>query len=276
MVMKINTNIPAINANNKLGQTTQLLNKSYAKLSSGKRINTAADGTAAMAISQELSAQLRSLGQAERNTMDGISMIQTAEGATNEVGGMLERMSELAVQAANGPLHDEVRAIRNEEFDSLKSEVDRISASSEFNGQKLLDGSADVDMQVGSASTDQINVTVGEVSTSTLGNGTEYLNTQSLTTQAGAQNALGVIEGATSSLSEVRSDLGAAQNTLSSTTRNLSVERQNIAAANSRIADVDVAAQAVEQAKNQILMQSGTAMLVQANHLPSMALSLVG
>ena len=278
MAMHINTNIQSLNAQRHLGKTQGLLTKNLERLSSGKRINSAADGAAALAISEELSAQVRSLSQAQRNTMDGVSMIQTAEGVTGEMSDNLIRMSELAVQASNGTLSDSDRQAINAEFTQLRDEIDRTSAGAEFNGQKLLDGSANVNIQVGAnaGANQQINISINEMNSSTMGDGTTTLDNLDLSTAGGASAALGVIEGAQNDLSTARAELGAKQNTLSSTTRNLSVERENIMAANSRIVDVDVAKETTQKALNQIVTQANISVLSQANQLPAMALSLLG
>lgn len=278
MAIKINTNIPALNAQDNLKKSHSLLENNFAKLSSGRRIVTAKDGAAELAISEQLMAQLRGLNQAQRNTMDGVSMIQTAEGATGEMNEGISRMRELAVQAANGTLSDSDRSMIMDEFNALRSELDRTAASTEFNGQKLLDGSADVTLQVGSRSGDNqtANIRIDSLSSDNLGDGIGTLADASVATQQGAMDALDVLDGAMNQISAVRGELGAKQNTLTSTMTNLAVERENIAAANSRIVDVDVAAEAADLAKNQILNQAGTSVMAQANQLPSMAIALIG
>ena len=278
MAIKINSNISALNAQNNLNKTNSLLANNLAKLSSGQRLVSAKDGAAELAISEKLMSQLRSLNAAQRNTMDGVSMIQTAEGATSEMNGNLSRMRELAVQAANGTLSDSDRALIMDEYNALRDEIDRTSSSAEFNGQKLLDGSADVTLQVGARSGDEqtTNFKIDALNTSTLGDGTTTLADTAVTSQEGALSALSALDGAMNQISSVRGELGAKQNTLTSTMTNLAVERENIAAANSRIADVDVAQETADLAKNQILTQAGTSVMAQANQLPAMAVALIG
>ncbi|MBN2714234.1 MAG: flagellin FliC [Deltaproteobacteria bacterium] len=278
MAIKINTNIPAINAQGTLEKSNSLLASNLAKLSSGKRLVTAKDGAAELAISEKLMAQLRSLNQAQRNTMDGISMIQTADGATGEMTDGIARMRELAVQAANGTLSDSDRAMIMEEYSAIRSEIDRTAATTEFNGQKLLDGSADVRIQVGARSGDDqtTGIKIGALNTATLGDEKTTVADTNVLTQQDAMAALDALDGAMNQISTVRGELGAKQNTLTSTMTNLAVERENIASANSRIADVDVAQETADLAKNQILNQAGTSVLAQANQLPAMAIALIG
>jgi flagellin len=278
MAIKINTNIPALNAQENLNKSNSLLANNLSKLASGKRLVSAKDGAAELAISEKLMAQLRSLNQAQRNTMDGVSMIQTAEGATGEMNDSIGRMRELAVQAANGTLSDGDRSLIMQEFNALREEIDRTAATTEFNGQKLLDGSADVTLQVGTRSGGEqtTNIQIGALNSSTLGDGSTTMDTLAVDTQQGALDALNVLDGAMSQISSVQGELGAKQNTLTSTMTNLAVERENIAAANSRIADVDVAQETADLAKNQILNQAGTSVLAQANQLPAMAIALIG
>jgi flagellin len=219
-------------------------------------------------------AQIRGLAQAERNANDGISLVQTAEGALNETSGILIRMRELAVQSSTGTLGDEERGYLDNEFSQLVDEIDRISAVTDFNGTQLLDGSASggINIQVGTAagSDNQISVSVTDSSASGIG-----VDGLSIASAAGAQAALATIDTAISTVSETRGSLGAAQNRLSITVNNLATQRENTAAANSRIRDVDVAAETVDMTRSQILMQAGTSVLAQANQLPSLALSLL-
>jgi flagellin len=280
MALVINTNIASINAQRNLNKTEARLGTSLARLSSGMRITAAKDDAAGLAISEKLRAQIRGLGQAERNASDGISLVQTAEGALNEVSGILVRMRELAVQAANGTLGNEERDYIDNEYQDLINEIDRIANVTEFNGQKLLNGasSGGITFQVGltSSSNDQITVSVNKAFASSIGSdssvsvGSTHVSLVSL-----AQNALSVIDSAIKDISELRGSLGAKQNRLSITVQNLATQRENISAANSRIRDVDVADETVTMTRNQILMQAGTSVLAQANQLPSMALSLL-
>ena len=280
MGLVINTNVSAVNAQRNLNRTQGSLGTSLARLSSGMRIVSAKDDAAGLAISENLRAQIRGLAQSERNANDGISMVQTAEGALNEVSGALIRMRELAVQASTGTVGTTERGYINAEFQDLISEIDRIAAVTEFNGTKLLNGdtSAGVDFQVGlhNTTSDRITASVTNSYASQLGDGTNALDDAKVTTAALAQSSLAVIDAAIEDISGSRGDLGAVQNRLSITVNNLATQRENVSAANSRIRDVDVASETVNMTRSQILMQAGVAVLAQANQLPSMALSLIG
>jgi len=256
-------------------KTQDDLSSSLSKLSSGMRITSAKDDAAGLAISEKLKAQIRGLGQDERNAQDGISLVQTAEGALNEVSGALIRMRELAVQASTGTLGSEERGYLNDEFGALMTEIDRIANVTEFNGKFLLNGAASggIDFQVGftSGTNDQITAKIDKVSSSGIG-----IDGETISTATGAKNSLSAIDDAIKSISGTRGSLGATQNRLSITVNNLATQRENISAANSRIRDVDVATETVNMTRSQILMQAGVAVLAQANQLPSMALSLIG
>ena len=279
MGLVINTNIASINAQRNLSRTEDDLHSSLAKLSSGMRITAAKDDAAGLAISEKLRAQIRGMAQAERNANDGISLVQTAEGALDQVSNILTRMRELSVQAATGTLGDEERGYLDAEYDKLISEIDRIASVTEFNGQRLLNGatSTGISFQVGlSADTmDRITVSIMNTYASALGSGTA-LDAQTLSTITGARNAMSVIDAAIQDISGTRGDLGAAQNRLATTVKNLATQRENLSAANSRIRDVDVASETVNMTRSQILMQAGVSVLAQANQLPTMALSLIG
>ena len=287
MALVINTNVASINAQRNLGRTEGALNSSLARLSSGMRITAAKDDAAGLAISEKMRAQIRGLAQAERNANDGISMVQTAEGALNEVSGALIRMRELSVQASTGTLGTEERGYLDNEFQDLMSEIDRIASVTEFNGTKLLDGSAStgISFQVGlnDVAQDRITASVagslGGTYASQLGQASATataLGSQAIDTVTSAQNSLSVIDQAIQDVSGVRGDLGAVQNRLSITVNNLATQRENLSAANSRIRDVDVAYETVAMTRSQILMQAGVSVLAQANQLPGMALSLIG
>jgi len=276
MGMVINTNTQAINAQRNLSRTSSSLSTSMARLSSGLRITSAKDDAAGLAISEKMKAQIRGLSQAERNANDGISLVQTAEGAMDEISGMLIRMRELSVQAANGTTDSAQKGFLNNEFSQLSSEITRIANSTEFNGTSLLNASASVTLQVGIGTTtanDQLTVDFSDVrATSSSIN----VSTQNISTTSGAQSAISAIDTAITNLSEQRGKLGAFQNRLESTVRNLATTRENLSASNSRIRDVDVASESVSMTRSQILMQAGTAVLAQANGLPGMALALIG
>ena len=274
MGMVINTNVMAINAQRNLSVTTSNLSTSMARLSSGQRITAAKDDAAGLAISEKLKAQIRGLGQAERNANDGISLVQTAEGAMDEISAMLIRMRELAVQSANGTTATEQKGFLANEFNELSDEITRIANSTEFNGTNLTNGDASsVTLQVGINNDDNSKITVDLVSVTATSLG---VSTLSISDAAGAQGSLATLDDAISSLSEQRGVLGAAQNRLSSTVRNLATTRENLSASNSRIRDVDVADESVAMTRSQILMQAGSSVLAQANQIPSMALSLIG
>jgi len=271
------TNVASLNAQRNVGRTQQALAGNLGRLSSGMRIQTAADDAAGLAISEKLKSQVRSLAQAERNALDGVSMIQVAEGAMNEMSGILTRMRELAVQSANGTLGDTERDFLQTEFAALSSEIDRIAAVTEFNGQSLLDGTlasgANFQVGINATSSDTIALTISQLDTSTIASGFDSLN---ISTAAGGSSALATIDAAISNLSSSRSGLGATQNRLQVTIANLGSARENLSAANSRIRDVDVASETAALTRNNILQQAGVAVLAQANQAPSIALSLLG
>ncbi len=276
MTISLRTNIASLNAQRNLISTEHHLKKSMGRLSSGLRINEAADDSAGLAISEKLRAHVRGLSQAQRNANDGISLIQTAEGALNEDSDMLIRIRELAVQAASGTLGTAERAAIHSEFTALKAEIDRIAAVTEFNGQKLINGSLSTGMtfQVGLMNTknDRITLSVSSAVSSALG----LTAGMTLSTATGAQASLGLVDSAISSVASRRGSLGSMQNRLYSTINNLASSHENLSAANSRIRDADIAAESASFTANQILMQSGIAILAQANQLPSAATQLIG
>ncbi|MBN2341426.1 MAG: flagellin FliC [Deltaproteobacteria bacterium] len=275
MGMVINTNTMSINAQRNLSKTSSSLSTSMARLSSGQRITAAKDDAAGLAISEKMKAQIRGLAQAERNANDGISLVQTAEGAMDEISGMLIRMRELAVQSANGTTDSDQKGFLNNEFGELASEISRIANSTEFNGTNLTDGSTtSVTLQVGikNDTDSKISVSLMDVTASGLSVDT---GTETIDTATNALSAIDALDTAITDLSEQRGVLGAAQNRLDSTVRNLATTRENLSASNSRIRDVDVAEESVSMTRSQILMQAGTAVLAQANGVPSMALSLI-
>jgi len=276
MALRINTNPVSLRAQQNLSNAQGALAGNVERLSSGLRINRAGDDSAGSSISSKLSSDTRGLKQASRNTNDAISVIQTAEGAMNEVNGLLTRMRELAVQSANGgTMTSSERGYIDQEFQLLESEINRIVNVTEFNGQKLIDGtmSDGVDFQVGMNNTtdDRIQLTVADSDSTALG-----LNDDVLTSQTGAQNAIDALDTAIQSVATSRGTLGTTQNRLTVTLSNLSNMHENLSAANSRIKDVDVAEESASMTRNQILQQAGTAVLAQANSLPQSALSLIG
>ena len=285
MTVTINTNVASMNAQRNLGRTQQALNGNLARLSTGLRINTAADDAAGLAISEKLKSQTRSLAQAERNANDGVSLLQTAEGALNEASGVLGRLRELAVQSANGTLGGTERQFLDDEATALTNELDRIAAVTEFNGQNLLDGGAtgnsfSFQVGIGATSNDTISATIGGIASADLGavtGGTvSSLAGIDLSSATGAQNALSAIDQAITDVSSRRADIGAVQNRLNITISNLGSARENLSAANSRIRDVDVASESAALTRNNILQQAGVSVLAQANQAPQVALALLG
>lgn len=278
-MISVNTNVTSLNAQRSLGTTQMRLDANYGRLSSGNRINRASDDAAGLAISERFKSQIRSYAQAERNAQDGISLLQTAEGAMNEISGVLTRIRELAIQGANGTLGATERGYLDQEKGALLAEIDRFAQVTDFNGQQLLNGGAagaNFDFQVGIDGTanDRISVAVTDMTTASLGAGA--LAAVDLTTQAGAQAALATLDTAIDDVSTARASLGATQNRLVVTIANIGSARENVSAANSRIRDVDVAAETAEMTRNNILMQSGVSVLAQANQMPQYALKLLG
>ncbi|MFO0685994.1 MAG: flagellin [Sandaracinus sp.] len=272
MSISINSNVSSLNAQRNLNKTQQSLQGNLSRLSTGLRINSAADDAAGLAISERFKAQISSLNQASRNANDGISLLQTAEGALNEISGVLTRMRELATQSANGTLTTSDRGFIDDEAQSLSSEIDRISSVTNFNGTKLLDGTFNQDLQVGVHNTanDRINVTIGATDFATIAGAAI-----DLTTAGGAQSALDTLDTAIDAVSTVRASLGTTQNRLQVSISNLGSAAENMSAANSRIRDVDVAQETAEMTRNNILMQAGVSVLAQANQSPQVALKLL-
>jgi flagellin len=274
MGLRVNTNVTSINAQRNLAAVTERLSGNFRRLSTGLRISTAADDAAGLAISERLRSQVRSLEQAKRNANDGISFVQTAEGALNEVSSILTRLRELAVQSANGSVSNQDKETLDEEFQSLIDEVERIGKSTEFNGIKLLDGSnSTISFQVGfgtTVGTDTLSVTLSEASSSSLSLSSLDIGSGGLTT-----TAMDTIDRAINSVSSLRGTLGAIQNRLGSTINNLAIQVENLSAAESRIRDVDVAYETAQLTRNSILQQASISILSQANAQPQSALSLL-
>ncbi|MGZ3654809.1 MAG: flagellin N-terminal helical domain-containing protein [Bdellovibrionota bacterium] len=276
MGLRIATNVQSMNAQRNLGTSFEKQASSLNKLSSGARITKAGDDAAGLAISEKLKGSIRSMQQANRNANDGISLIQTAEGGINEVSNILLRLRELSVQAASDTVGDVERGFTDKEFQNLKSEIDRISNVTKFNGTSLLNGSGKtLDFQVGienspendrlQYATQATDVTLGHLGLSSTGTASKE----------SAQENLGKIDMAIQAVNENRAGLGALQNRLSSTVNNLSISTENLAAANSRIRDTDMAAETSELTKQSILSQAGTAVLSQANSSQNLALKLL-
>jgi flagellin len=281
MGLVVNTNLLSLNAQRSLNRTQSKLGTSVERLSSGLRINSAKDDAAGMAISMKLTAHVRGLNQAVRNAQDGISVVQTAEGGMNEIHNILTRMRELSMQSATGTLSTADRTALQTEFSDLKSEIDRISDTVDFNGFKLMDGSlsvSGVSLQVGINNTanDRIKIsetTFGNIDASSLGMTTTTLS--SIHDVGLAQSMLTVIDSAISTVSTRRGNLGAVQNRLGSTIANLEIAAENLSAANSRIADADFAIETANLTRSQIILQAGVAVLSQANTIPQYALQLL-
>lgn len=277
MGLRINTNVQSISAQRMLSKTNIDLNSNLRKLSSGERITRAADDAAGLAISEKLKAQIRSIRQAKRNADDGISLVQTAEGGLNEVSSIIIRLRELAMQASSDTVGNTEREFSDIEFQQLKEEVQRIALSSEFNGRNLLDGTSGVvEIQVGygnDAFNDRIKYDGANISATleTLG-----ISSEMVSSKESAQMALSKLDDALVRVNGSRAELGAIQNRLSSVIQTLGITDENFSEANSRIRDVDVAAETAKMTKNQILSQAGTSVLAQANQAPNFALKLIG
>ena len=279
MSISVLTNVASLNAQRNLTSTQAALATSVGRLSSGMRINSASDDAAGLGISENLSANIRSMAQAQRNANDGISMSQVAEGSMNDMQGIVSRMRELSVQSSNSTLGDNERGYIQTEFTQLSSEIDRISKVTDFNGQKLLNGAASsgLTFQIGIQNTanDRLSMSITKLDTSTLGSTSLHISAASLSTAANAQLAIGTFDKAIQQLSQARAKVGATQNRMTVTVSNLAVTQENLTAANSRIRDVDVAQESANLTKSQILSQAGLAVLSQANQLPQAALSLL-
>jgi flagellin len=275
MPIFINSNVASLEAQRNLSKTQSDQSVNFQRLSSGMRINSASDDAAGLGIRENLNAQVRSLSVAERNSNNAISMAQTAESALGQVSGILTRMRELAVQGANGDLGATDRGYLDTEFQSLRSEITRISDSTLFNGRQLLGGAATtVTFQVGinNTTSDRIDVSFGGVDLTALG-----IDASSVSgaTAANSQTAIASLDTAIGTVSSRRATFGASMNRLSTTVSNLQSMRTNMSAANSRIADVDVAEETASMARNQVLSQAAVSVLAQANQAPQLALSLL-
>jgi flagellin len=267
MSLRIQTNTAAFDAERNLSATSDRMQKSMARLSSGYRINSAADDAAGLAISEKLRAQIGGLDQAGRNVSDAVSLVQTAEGQLNEVHSMLQRVRELAVQYKNGTLSTEDRTAIQSEVNQLGSEIQRIGTAAAFNGISLLAQAGTITFQVGANDGDAIAVSTISLG-SAVASGVFSLSTTGTTD-------ISEIDDAINQVSAQRSTFGAVQNRLEHTANNLSVYQENLTASESQIRDVDMAAEMVKFTKDQILQQAGTSMLSQANQLPNSVLSLL-
>lgn len=278
MGLRIATNVSSLTSQRNLRQTRRALDKSLERLSSGYRINRAGDDAAGLAISEKLNAKVRGLIQAERNANDGISLIQVAEGALNEVQNILVRLRELGVQAASDTIGEEERRFLNEEYQSLKEELDRIANSTEFNGTYLLDGTVGtLDFQVNTGGLNLLGVDRISFDAFKMDVNLDKLNIEdmNIVSKYSAQRSLSFVDDALQDVSSIRGELGALENRLTSTINNLGISIENMTAARSRIKDVDMASETAEMTQRNILMQAGISVLAQANNVPRMALSLL-
>ena len=273
MGLRVNTNIISLSAQRNLQAVTTRLEGNYQRLASGMRIASAADDPAGLGISERMRAKLKSLGQASRNGQDGVSLVQTAEGALSEVTSNLARMRELAIQSANGTLNSGDRQALDAEFQALIEEVDRVAAQTDFNGISLLDGSnTTITIQIGSEASETIDISLSDMTGSALGLGAGGFDLSSVTN---ATASLSIIDTAIDSVTSFRGDLGAVQNRMDSAIRSLANAEQNLAAAESRIRDVDIAKETADLTRNSILQQAAVSVLSQANTQPQIALSLL-
>lgn len=268
--MRINNNLSSLAATNGMAKTELKLSKSIEKLSSGQRINRAADDAAGLAISEKMRAQISSFDVAKRNVQDGISLVQTAEGAMDEVANMLNRMRELAVQATNGTYTNADRANIQLEVTELIAQIDAIAGKSNFNGVNLLNGGADIKIQTGINKNDSITISAVDVTTATL-----TVDAIDISTEAGAGNAIPNIDAAINAVSGHRATLGAVQNRLEHSMNSITNTHENLTAAESRIRDVDMASEMATFSKNQVLMQAGVSIAAQANQKNQMIMNLL-
>jgi len=282
MAMTINTNIASLNAQRNLGNTQGALNKSLQRLSSGLRINSAKDDAAGLAISSRMTSQIRGINQSVRNANDGISLLQTAEGALDEVTNALQRMRELAVQSANGTYNSSDRQSLQDEFSALQKEVVRIAAVTEFNNVNLLGQPSTLSLQVGweGGADNVIAISARDLSGTSANGGISFALHSAMSIgsdggPAGAQQAMSFLQTAINNITSLRADFGAIQNRLESAVRNMENVIENQSAARSRIQDADFARETANLTRTQILQQAGTAMLAQANQLPQNVLSLL-
>jgi len=275
--MRVATNVSAINAMKTLGINDRKISKSYEQMSSGSRINRAADDAAGLAISEGLKAQIRSASQAKRNAGDGISLVQTAEGGLAEIGNVIVRLRELGIQAASDTVGENERGFINAEVSQLKEEIQRISQTTAWGDTKLLDGSTPkYDFQVGINNDDFADRITFDASSNVATLDALGIQGVDFSTKEGAQTALTELDDAQNEVNRVRSNLGAIQNRLTNTVSNLATSEENLSAAKSRISDADIAQVSADLTRNQILMQANTATLAQANQKNTLALQLLG
>lgn len=271
MGLRINTNVAALNTNRALRRSSGELNRSLERLSSGLRINRAADDAAGLAIADGFQSQVRGTETAARNAQDGVSLVQTAEGALSETTNILQRVRELAVQAANGTQSTNNRAALNNEVTQLLQQIDDIATDTEFNGIRVLSSAQTVTLQAGPNTSQTLVISVNGAKTSDLG-----VSTVTVSSVAAAVSALSTIDIAIQSVSTLRSNLGALQNRLQFTINTLAIQQENATASESAIRDADIAQETIKFTRNQILVSAGTSVLAQANVQPQSALQLLG
>lgn len=276
MGLRISTNIASLNAQRNLGSADRAMKQSLARLSSGQRINQAADDAAGLAISENLKASIRGFRQASRNALDGVSLVQVAEGGLNEISNMLIRLRELAVQSASDTIGDTERRFLDVEYQQLKSEIQRISEVTEFNGTNLLNGTGGlIDVQVGVNNDpfkDRISFNAGAANSSLEALG---ISAEAVASKIQAQTSIEAADKAIVGVNSIRANFGALQNRLNSTIQNLAISDENYSAANSRIRDADIASETSDLTRNQILMNAGVSVLQQANGMSQMAMKLL-
>lgn len=278
MGLRIATNISSLTSQRHLRNTRKLLDKSLERLASGYRINRAGDDAAGLAISEKLRGKIRGLVQAQRNANDGVSLIQVAEGGLNEIQNILVRLRELGVQAASDTIGEKERRYLDEEYQSLKEEMDRIANSTEFNGTVLLDGTGGtLDFQVNTGGLNLLGVDRISFNAFKLDVNADKLGLEEvgIADKFSSQRSLGIIDIAIDEVASIRGELGALENRLTSTVKNIGISVENLSAARSRIKDVDIANESAELTKRNILMQAGISVLSQANNVPQMALQLL-
>ncbi|MBS1984004.1 MAG: flagellin FliC [Bdellovibrionales bacterium] len=275
MGLRIQTNIASVNAQRNLRTNSAGLEKAMERLSSGYRINKSMDDVAGLAISENMRGALKGLGQAERNAQDGISFVQVAEGGLSETSNILVRMRELSTQAASDTISDTERGFVNVEVQQLKAEMDRIAQTTEYSGTKLLNGSGKtLDFQIGIRG-DENNVITFDAGAADAQAGTLNVDGISVAEKGDARDGLEKLDGAIQKVAEMRASFGAIQSRMSTTVNNIEVYKENLSAANSRIRDADMAEEAANLAKTNVLQQAGTATLAQANMSNNLALKLI-
>ncbi len=271
MGLRINTNVAALNTGRILNRSTKALNKTLERLSSGLRINRAADDAAGLAIAENFHSVVRGTRMAQRNAQDGINLVQTAEGALSETTSILQRIRELAVQSANGTQTQDNRTALDNEVDQLLSQIDDIADDTEFNGFRVLSGSQVITLQTGPQKQETLTVSVSGATTQILS-----INNVRVDTMANAVSAIGQVDSAIQEVNTLRSTLGAYQNRLEFTINTLAIQEENSAASESAIRDANIARETIDFTRNQILVSAGTSVLAQANIIPQTALQLLG